>query len=389
MNASEPANETIVFRLTPVGNAAIATLGLCGPAAYQAIRTLFRPSGQHSGQLPEVAERGRIWFGRLGEKTADEVVVSIHSNQTAPWVEVHCHGGNEVVHMLLDLFAAHGIRECPWRQYQRIVLGDPYQALAAHELAHALTARTAAILLDQYQGALIRRRDEMRAAWVRGVADEAGRLLGEMAAYVDVGRHLTSPWRVVVAGAPNVGKSSLVNALAGYQRCVVAPSPGTTRDVVRTLLAVDGWPIELADTAGLRDEALPLELQGIDLARAAARTADLCLWVVDGSAEPVWPDPFVNGCKFIVNKIDLSPAWDFSRASDAVCVSALTGEGMEDLCQALSRWLVPAPPPSGAGVPFTSVLCDAVDFAWRLCRSGQTADSQRALESIWEKQIDA
>ncbi|HLN26621.1 MAG TPA: GTPase [Gemmataceae bacterium] len=382
MNASEPADETFVSRLTPVGNAAIATLGLCGPAAYVAIRTLFHPSGQQSGQLPEFPDRGRIWFGRLGEKTADEVVVSIQSNQPAPWVEVHCHGGNEVVRMLLDLFAAHGIRECPWQHFQRITLGDPYQALAARALADALTARTAAILLDQYQGALIRRLDEIRAAWARGDAEKAGRLLGEMAAHAELGRHLTTPWRVVVAGAPNVGKSSLVNALAGYQRCVVAPSPGTTRDVVRTILAVDGWPIELADTAGLRDEALPLELHGIDLARAAARTADVCLWLVDGSTEPVWPDHAVKAGKLIVNKIDLPPAWDFSRASDAVCVSALTGEGMGDLCQALSRWLVPEPPAPGAGVPFTTELCDAVDLAWRLYRSGQMADSLRALESM-------
>src|SRR5207244_11945531 len=94
--------------------------------------------------------------------------------------------------------------------------------------------------------------DAARAALRRGDAMEAGRLLDELARYAGVGRHLTAPWRVAVAGAPNVGKSSLVNALAGYQRSVVAPTPGTTRDVVTALLAIDGWPVELADTAGLR-----------------------------------------------------------------------------------------------------------------------------------------
>jgi tRNA modification GTPase len=69
---------------------------------------------------------------------------------------------------------------------------------------------------------------------------------------VDLGRHLTRPWRVVVAGAPNVGKSSLINALAGFTRTVVTAVPGTTRDVVATAAAIDGWPVELIDTAGLR-----------------------------------------------------------------------------------------------------------------------------------------
>src|SRR5439155_711085 len=114
------------------------------------------------------------------------------------------------------------------------------------------------------------------------------RILKELKSRTRLGRHLTNPWRVVVAGAPNVGKSSLVNALAGYARCVVSPTPGTTRDVVSTLIAVDGWPIELLDTAGLRLPGENLEQQGIALARAAVESADLCLWVIDASASPIW-----------------------------------------------------------------------------------------------------
>src|SRR5207302_2223379 len=112
----------------------------------------------------------------------------------------------------------------------------------------------------------------------RGNVDEATQLLGSLVRFAALGRHLTQPWRVAVMGAPNVGKSSLVNALAGYQRSIVAPTPGTTRDVVTTLIAVDGWPIELADTAGLHTQAGDLEGQGIARARAAAGEADLCLW---------------------------------------------------------------------------------------------------------------
>src|SRR5206468_2220750 len=110
-------------------------------------------------------------------------------------------------------------------------------------------------------------------------------------------------------GAPNVGKSSLVNALAGYQRSIVAPTPGTTRDVVATTLAIDGWPVELSDTAGLHGEGEQLERAGMARARAAAAAADLCVWVLDGSAAPVWLGPEITAPLTVINKIDLPPAW--------------------------------------------------------------------------------
>src|SRR4029453_3197945 len=81
---------------------------------------------------------------------------------------------------------------------------------------------------------------------------DAVELLGAVLEFAELGQHLTAPWRVVLAGPPNVGKSSLINALAGYQRTIVSHVPGTTRDVVTTTTAIDGWPVELADTAGLR-----------------------------------------------------------------------------------------------------------------------------------------
>ncbi len=134
-------------------------------------------------------------------------------------------------------------------------------------LTRATTTRTAGILLDQYHGALAAALDRVRAALQREALPEARTLLEQLARYDAVGRRLTTPWRVVIAGAPNVGKSSLVNALAGYQRSVVAPTPGTTRDVVTSRIAIDGFAIELADTAGLRSDAESLEELGIEQAR--------------------------------------------------------------------------------------------------------------------------
>ena len=176
-----------------------------------------------------------------------------------------------------------------------------------------------------------------------------------------------------------MGKSSLVNALAGYQRSVVAPTPGTTRDVVTSRIAIDGFAIELADTAGLRLDAESLEELGIEQARARILAADLVLWVLDASTPAVWPDIQGRQVRVVVNKVDLAPAWDLGEAATGVRVSAKTGAGLEELCSALSRRLVPDVPGPGVPVPFTPELCDRVADALRLLEEGYAAEALARL----------
>ena len=121
---------------------------------------------------------------------------------------------------------------------------------------------------------------------------------------------------------------------------MVAPTPGTTRDVVTARIAVDGFAVELADTAGLRADAGSLEGQGIELACAVAE-ANLTLWVVDAATQPVWPETQTWTLRIVVNKIDLPAAWDLNDAGDAPHVSAATGQGMTALADRLACWLVP------------------------------------------------
>jgi tRNA modification GTPase len=377
---SEPeAALTHVACLTPPGAAAVATLGLHGPQAWRVVRELFRPARPTGHELPAEPVTGRFWLGRLGVEVADEVVVAVKALAPEPVVEVHCHGGREAVRLLLETFTARGVRSCSWQEFLRLTTNNPIRAAAAVALTAARTQRTAAVLLDQYQGAFSQAVAAIQAAWENDNPTEAGLLLESLICHAALGRHLTSPWRIAVAGAPNVGKSSLVNALAGFARCVVSPTPGTTRDVVTTLIAVDGWPVELADTAGLREEASPLEHQGIGMARAAAANADLCLWLLDASTTPVWPPADLANVRVVVNKGDLPAAWDLREAGEALSISAKTGAGLDALCQALSRWLVPVPPTPGAAVPFGENLCRRVEEAWRCHTAGRIEAARAAL----------
>jgi tRNA modification GTPase len=366
--------DTVAACLSPPGQSALCSIGVHGPRAWQFVRDTFRP---RSGKpLPEAPPQGSHRLGLLGEQLSDEVVVAVKEISPVPFIEITGHGGREVVRLLLEQLAARGVRVVGWPELLART-AEPLRAAAAVALASAPTVRTAAILLDQHAGALGRALDEVLAA----KEAEAGRLLEQLAGRAPLGRHLTTPWRVVVAGPPNVGKSSLVNALAGYQRSAVSPLPGTTRDVVTTTLALDGWPVEIADTAGMRQPGEALESEGIGLARRSAAEADLCLWLLDASGEPVWPEPASN-VRLVINKCDLPSAWDLDRAGAALRVSATTGAGIAELCAILGRWLVPDPPAPGAAVPFTPALAGVVEEAVALWRAGQGTRAKERLRRL-------
>jgi tRNA modification GTPase len=359
---------TRISCLTPAGQSALATFALHGPRAWEMVQLVFRPL---KGSLPAEPPVVGYWLGRLGDEVADQIVLSVKQTGADVSLELHTHGGRAVTDYVLDLFRAQGVAVCVWDEFLRLTTPDTLRAEAAVALTAAQTTRAAAILLDQYRGAFTAALDGIRQAGERGDTTAVTQRLAALARHADVGRHLTAPWRVVVAGAPNVGKSSLVNALAGFLRSIVAATPGTTRDVVTTCIALDGWAVELADTAGLHDASDLLEGQGIALARRTLAAADLRLWVLDASTRPVWPDPADDVQMLVVNKIDLPAAWELAQAKGALRVSARTGDGCAELAQALAKCLVPEAPPPGAAVPFTPRLADAVERAYQLARAGR------------------
>ncbi|WP_020473220.1 GTPase [Zavarzinella formosa] len=321
--------------LTPAGSGAIAVITIRGAGSWPLLRQLFIPANRRP--LSETPSRG-FRFGNFAEESGDEVILVVHHAES---VEIHSHGGPLVVKWILDKLESHGVTIESEAKFDS---GDP---AAWRLLPFAKTVRCASILLDQAHGAYL------EAA--KKPSPETEAILRRNAI---VGKHLIDPWKVVIAGRPNAGKSSLLNALAGYARSVVSAIPGTTRDTVTTEVAFDGWPVSLTDTAGLRESNDELENEGIRRAGTYLRKADLVVWVVDlDSPDPAWqiaaiPHELNNRTLVVFNKIDAFPG----RPPRAMGVSATTGEGLPELIAEIVRRLVPNPPQPGEPVPYTPEL---------------------------------
>ncbi len=341
-----------IVRLTPPGRGAVATLLVEGTGAVDAVDALFRAAGR---QPWKSRPDDQLAVGRfaVGLETGEEVVVRRCGGRS---VELHCHGGHAAVAMIERVLVERGCRPVAWQDWAAGHHQDPIAAAACLALADARTERTAAILLDQYHGALRRALEEIEASLRRGDTASAGRQVEILLARADLGRHLVRPWRVVLGGNVNVGKSSLINALLGYGRAIVHAQPGTTRDVVTAGTAIEGWPVELSDTAGLRSGDDTVERAGVQRAEEQLAAADLAVLVFD-AATPWSPrDRQLIEARpsalVVHNKCDLPPAP--GARSTGLSISASTGEGVEALLRVIAARLVPDPPPPGAAVPFTA-----------------------------------
>jgi tRNA modification GTPase len=354
-------DSTFIVELTPVGRGAVAVVLVAGPDAVRAVEGCFRAvNGKRFGE----ARADRIVLGRWGGEGGEELIGCRRADGT---VEIHCHGGVAAVRNVVDRLAAEGGTPISWQEWTQRSDGDPIRAAARIALAEAPTARTAGILLDQLHGALSDAVNGAVATAGDGEWNRAVEQLDALLAHRCVGLHLTRPWRVVIAGRPNVGKSSLMNALAGFQRAIVCDVPGTTRDVVTFTTAIDGWPVELADTAGLRETADAIESAGVERATAAAADADLLVLVEDATQAQPLPAalPPSKLTLRVLNKIDLQrePTPPAERGNWDVLTSAVTGRGIAELLAVIGRKLVPVPPCVGAGVPFTAEQVEALGAA--------------------------
>ncbi len=371
---------TRVVLLTPPGRSAVASLLVDGPDATSVADSLFQPAGRRTLAAQPC---GRIAFGRWPSSAVGEEVVVCR--RTPQQVEIHCHGGRAAARAILATLTARGCQETAWTEWMWQTSDDPLVSDARIALAAALTERTALLLWQQHQGALRRAIDEITAQIVVGDLISARSRINDLLGWSALGLHLTKPWRVVLTGRPNVGKSSLVNALVGYQRALVHATPGTTRDVVTAATAVEGWPIELADTAGIRGGGEALERQGIDRARQNALAADLVLLVADRSRPwsdedaalaAAWPQAL-----WVLNKCDLPPSMGFANRN-AIEVSALLATGIDALIAAIARRLVPTAPAPDEALPFLPAHVDVLKSAGEGLARGDSSAAMAAIESF-------
>jgi len=365
--------------LTSPGRGAVSVVAARGRRAEIAVDRHFRAA---NGRMLKRQAADRIYFGRwTGGGGLEEEVVLVRDGDGN--VEVHCHGGDAAASRIMAAFQDAGCRCVAWSAWASGERRSAVECEAIEALAKSLTFRTAGVLLDQYHGALNNALNRLCGAINQGRWNDAAASVQELMERATFGAHLTRPWRITIAGFPNVGKSSLMNALIGYSRSIVFDQPGTTRDVLTAETAIDGWPVRLVDVAGARRSSDAIETAGVELAKRQIAKSDLLVWVLDASAlspkqlteleetanfqlDQALEGEWARGERMVVvNKSDLLPnadRFDFQRAA---AVSAKHGRGIEGLQATISRRLVPTLPSRGAAVPFTSrqtkLLRDSLD----------------------------
>jgi tRNA modification GTPase len=312
-----------------------------------------------------------------------------------PSVEIQCHGGTRAVTMVIEALQDAGGKLAGPERWCEHHTKSPIQAAALLDLARASTLRTAEILLEQAQGALDRELAELIGE-ISERADSAPAHLEHLIQRGEVGLRLLSGWRVVIVGRPNVGKSRLLNALAGYERAIVDPTPGTTRDAVSVQTALDGWPVTLVDTAGIRTTDDATESSGIERTLREKKAAEFVLKVLDRS-EPLQPidRDLISGSGqslLVINKIDLPAAWGSDKhdvpPGSFVSVSAQRGEGIDHLIAEMSARIVTEPPAPGAGVPFRPNHLEHLIRACDNLRAGAAEQAVRWLGLLLARAVD-
>ena len=369
---------TRVALLTSPGRGALATVGVAGPEAVSIASSCFTPAGNPAlGRLP----LGRVVYGhwRHHAATAEEEVIIARSRDEQ--VDITCHGGEAAASSIIASLVSAGATECSVDDWIVDRANDAITAEALLLLARAETERTSAILLDQYRGTLRQTLEAAARSLREGGLQHARQALGALRETASLGLRLGSRWTVVVAGLPNAGKSSIVNAMVGYDRSIVFEEPGTTRDRVTVESAFDGWPVELVDTAGLRSATDPIEAAGVSRTCDEVARADLLLWVHDLSTgcHATLPEPRAEPI-LVANKSDLVVAGELP-AEDWILTSARTGEGVDRLKSALVARLIPTAPAAGTPVIFTRRQLTGVELAIEGLDSG---DPVQAIEQITE-----
>lgn len=392
--------DTIFAPATAAGRSAVAVVRLSGPATGAALKAL-------AGKLPRPRE-AVLRTLRDGEGRALDQALVLWFEGPASYTgedaaEFHVHGGPAVVAGLLEAIAAQGLRLAEPGEFTRRAFEngklDLAQAEGVADLIEAETEAQARQALDQLGGALGQAQTRWRDGLIEALAmfeaavdfpdeevpaDVAARarpalqsLIAELehaVAGVKRGERVREGFRVALVGAPNAGKSTILNALAGREAAIVTATPGTTRDVIEVPMRLAGYKALLADTAGLRDTHDEIEAEGVRRARAWADEADLRIWVVDGASDAAATVPASHPHDLcLINKADLGQGAETGHALvearalnvEVLRLSAWKPDDISALEKALEQRVVDAlagaEPPTATRLRHRELLSEALE----------------------------
>ena len=392
--------DTIAAIATPPGRGGIGIIRISGPESLRIAAALFRGSSF----TPDTAQSHRLYHGTVIDPAdgsmVDEVLLSYMRGPASytgeDVVEINMHGGPCVLQTALALVCAAGARIALPGEFTRRAFCngriDLAQAEAVMDIIEAKTQTGLKIATRLLAGGLSDKITRLSDALVDiaahleasidfpedDIAPQSLEALGcrmrtiehelrAIRATGDQGALFRSGVQAVIVGKPNVGKSSLMNALVGRYRAIVTPHPGTTRDIIQEAVSIKGIPVCLEDTAGLREDADEIERIGIGMTMQRLQHADVVLPVFDGSTplsdEDRWIMNVVRGlrCVVVVNKTDLPRRVGSEHIAalmpeaPRVCVSARTGQGIESLRDALAGVLLQGRDVNPAEIMVTSI----------------------------------
>lgn len=371
-------DDTIAAIATANGASGIAIIRVSGPQALAVADQIF----QCKGARPSERQTHTIVWGRVmdADQLVDEALLLImrapHSYTGEDVVEFQCHGGAVTSKLVLRAALQAGARaaEAGEFTYRAFINGrmDLVQAEAVNDLIHSRSERAAKLAVEQLEGHLSRQftglyqrmvgvaadleatldfpDDELPPTVLPKIAEEISAIIASISALLaswQDGHRLREGLTVVIAGRPNVGKSSLLNALLGKERAIVSHEPGTTRDFIEEMFVVDGIPLRLIDTAGLRETSCSIEQEGVRRTRDQLKKADLYLYLLEAS-QPVHADDLANiaqlpdqRCLIVLNKIDLGKSADLCafEGRPTVETSVLHSIGIDDIMKSLKTMI--------------------------------------------------
>ncbi len=381
--------EPICALATATGVGALGVIRVSGTGTFEIVNRLFR--GKNLTQV----ESHTVHFGtiREGATIIDEVLVSVFKSPKSftkeDTVEISCHGSDYIIRQILKLLVKNGARLArPGEFTQRAFLNGQFDLVQAEAVADLIAADSAAshrTALNQLRGGFSKKLSALREELIHFASlveleldfgeedvefadrDDLRKLIQSLQSTItplidsfDFGNALKEGVPVAIIGAPNVGKSTLLNALLNEEKAIVTAIAGTTRDVIEDILYIDGIKFRIIDTAGIRDTDDIVESMGIERSKRAMNQADIVLLLFDGEETYAEVENLAQGLEeekkvlWVKNKADLTspnpllsgedypPSPVRRRAGGEVAISAKTGAGIEELKKTLTAMVVTA-----------------------------------------------